>query len=94
MKKSIYTPIKWEATVSKCPHCECLIDIESTSDISTQRVMTYTYAKMVDHIRKCTSISTMNLKIKTKKIASVSVVTKSKYESGVVSEWKTYKLSV
>ena len=95
MTKSRYTPIQWKATVSKCPHCECLIDVEATSDISVQCVMTYTYTKMMDHIRKCTNISTMNPKIKTKKIASVSVMTKSKYSgSAIMSEWKTYKLSV
>jgi hypothetical protein len=50
---------------------------------------------MMDHIRKCTTISTMNPKIKTKKITSVSVMTKSKHGTlGTMSEWKTYKLSV
>jgi hypothetical protein len=95
MTKLRYTPVQWKATVSKCPHCECMIDVEATSDISVQCVMTYTYTKMMDHIRKCTTISTMNPKIKTKKITSVSVMTKSKHGSlGTMSEWKTYKLSV
>jgi len=95
MTKSRYTPVQWKATISKCPHCQCLCDVETTSDISVQCVMTYAYAKMMDHIRKCTSISTMNPQIKTKKMASVSVMTKSKHGTlGTMSEWKTYKLSV
>ena len=94
MTKSRYIPFQWKAKINKCPHCECLCDIETTSDISTQCVMTYAYTKMMDHIRKCTSISTMNPQIKTKKIASVSVMIKSKHGLGIMSEWETYKLSV
>ena len=57
--------------------------------------MTYAYTKMMEHIKKCTSISTMNPQIKTKKIASVSVMIKSKHgDLGIMSEWETYKLSV
>ena len=89
-----YKPVYWRASISKCPHCQCFCEVNADSTINVNCAITNLYDKMEQHVRKCTSISTMNKTQRIKKIAKVSIMTRSNYSNSTISEWQTDNISL
>ncbi len=81
-----YEETYWKATISKCPHCDVIISVESESIISKRTAIGMSISKVEDHIKnRCP----LRMRIKSKRPTRLSIMIKSKNESRVATEWET-----
>ena len=86
-----YIPGFWEATVTKCPHCEYIINVQGNSRVSEQLAVSDLFYKVDFHLNnKC-----INWKNKLpKKETKLSMMTRSYRDNSSMSEWRTDKLLI